>query len=111
MIPVDDLRTDDPDVFDADPDRGLHEAADRIPVEHGAWIDQQDEIRGLRHRTIERPAHGTSGSEPSFVLQDASCSERAVQHLSNVRLRTVVHREHADTWIRLVREREEAVAQ
>ena len=111
IVLVDDLRADDPHVLDADPDRRLHEPADGIPVERRGRLDDQDEVGALRHRAVERGAHGAGGPERALVPQHPSRAERSIEQLPRSVVRAVVDREDAEPRVRLVREREEAVAQ
>ena len=111
IILVDDLGADGPDVLDADPDRGLHQPADGIPVERRRRLDDEDEVGALRHRTVERGANRSNGSERPLVPQDAPRAERAIEQLPRLLVGSVVDREDAEARVRLVRKREQAIAQ
>ena len=111
VVPVHDLGAHDPDVLHADPDGRLDEPRHRILVERCTGVDDQDEVGALRDRSLERGANRTSGPEPLLVRQHPTRPERATQHLPRGFVGSVIHREHPDPRIGLMRQREQAITQ
>ena len=111
IVLVDDLRADDPHVLDTDPHRRLHQPRHRISIERRGRLEDQDEVRALRHRAVERFAHRVGGSEGSLVAQHAARPQRSVEELPRSVVRVIVDGQHAESRVGLVREGEEAIAQ
>ena len=111
IVLVDDLRADDPHVLDTDPHRRLHQPRHRISIERRGRLEDQDEVRALRHRAVERFAHGVGGPEGSLVAQHAARPQRSVEELPRSLVRVIVDGQHTESRVGLVREGEEAITQ
>jgi hypothetical protein len=110
-IPVHDLRADDADLLDADPDRGLDHPGHGVGVERHPWIDDQHEVRSLRDGTIERVSDRGGEAHPAVVPDHASRAERLEQQVARAVAGRVVDGEDAEPSVGLVGERQEAVTE
>jgi len=111
VIPVDDLRPDDPDAFGACEHGRLHEPRDGFRIQDRVVMQQQDEVRLRGDRMRDGFVEGARESETAVVPQHPAFAERLDEQLVRAVGGGVVDREHADTRVGLRREGLEGLAE
>ena len=81
LVPVHDLRTDDPHVLHTHADRRFHETRHRVGVEGGVIVQYQEVVGGPRRGDLERRTDRARQTAVTVGCDDAPVAERLPQEV------------------------------